>query len=247
MSCSLPMPSNAADQLVPAKGPSPLRRLPLFLVLSLGDLALTWTLLRYRQGLVYEGNPLAAWCMESFGWTGVAALKGGSVVMVGAIAAFLSNRHPPKGRLVLSFGCWVLTAVMIYSIIMGLMTGSASSCPDLPAIWERARHLDNRAEVLREHHELRAQLVRDLVTGRRTLPGAAAELARSRWAREPFWHKVKLVGGRTGFPQQPMVAAELMELAVAALGESLETHAQARRLRQEYCDTYRTSPPLISH
>jgi hypothetical protein len=216
----------------------------LFVALNLGDLVLTWLLLRDRVGLVYEGNPLAAWCLASFGWRGVAALKAGSVVGVGAIAVFLSCQHPRHGKRVLSFGCWALTAVMIYSGVMAVMTGMESYSPDFARIWAEHRRLENRLENSQEYDELRAGLAHDLVAGCCQLAEAAGKLADSRWARDPMWHKVR-VNGRTGFPPRQAVAIQLAEIALIAVEGSVEAKALAHRLRQEYRTAYGVEAPAF--
>jgi hypothetical protein len=49
----------------------PVRKLLLFVCLSLGDLGLTWHLLSNGKGQVYEGNPLAR-CRERITGSGQA-------------------------------------------------------------------------------------------------------------------------------------------------------------------------------
>ena len=46
-----------------------------FFLLSVADLLLTCWLLG-GEGPFFEANPLAAWCLEQFGWAGLAGLKG---------------------------------------------------------------------------------------------------------------------------------------------------------------------------
>src|SRR5205823_2460235 len=55
--------------------------LPLFLILSVADLLLTWFLVGSGNGPVYEANPAAAWALSRFGWAGLAAVKVASVLV----------------------------------------------------------------------------------------------------------------------------------------------------------------------
>jgi hypothetical protein len=214
----------------------------LFLILSLGDLALTWILLRYRAGLVYEGNPLAAWCLNSFGWAGVATLKGGGALGVGVISTVLSVRHPQKGGLVLSFGCCVLVCAIAYSGVTALLTGTDSCCPGLPKLWDNSEKLDQRMQLAKDYAAVRARLVEDLVESRCTLADAAATLAQTAWARERFWLEAT-TRRKPGFPCPESLAAELAGAALDSETGEGRFDALNRRFREQFRSAFGKEPP----
>jgi hypothetical protein len=87
----------------------------LFGLLSLADLLLTaWLLTRPEQG-VYEANPVASELLTRWGWPGVIALKLAAVLLAGGVAVFLSRRRPRAGLGILTFGCAITGAVVLYS------------------------------------------------------------------------------------------------------------------------------------
>src|SRR5262245_27473989 len=93
----------------------PFWKLLLYLLLSLFDLVLTWQLLQYGEGQVYESNPIVNWWLTHYGWLGLTAFKLVAVVVVGGLAAIICLHGPRTGRMVLSFVCAVLLMVVVYS------------------------------------------------------------------------------------------------------------------------------------
>src|SRR5262245_50918526 len=90
-------------------------RVTLFLILSALDLFLTWRLLREGAGCVYEINPIANALLTSFGMTGLVLYKLGMVVNTLGLCAIISLYRPAASRFVLTFACFVLTGVVVYS------------------------------------------------------------------------------------------------------------------------------------
>ena len=68
------------------------RKLILFTALSLADLVLTCILLRRGGGRVYEGNPVADWWLDAWGWTGLVAFKVLAIVLATVLTAAISRR-----------------------------------------------------------------------------------------------------------------------------------------------------------
>jgi hypothetical protein len=101
----------------------------LFTVLSGADLFLTWRLLSQRGSPVYESNPLAAWFLDQFGWTGLTVFKAAAVMTVLTATAVLCRRSPRAGVRVLTFGCTVLSGVVVYSF---MLAGAARAWDDSP-------------------------------------------------------------------------------------------------------------------
>jgi hypothetical protein len=88
--------------------------LAFYALLSATDWVMTFALLRLHPGAV-EANPLAAACLEQYGWDGLALYKtGGVLVFVGAVV-LLTRRRPAIAVGVVALGCAALLAVTIYT------------------------------------------------------------------------------------------------------------------------------------
>jgi hypothetical protein len=87
----------------------------LFAILSLADLSLTWFLLNYSGGKIYESNPIASAWLASYGWAGLIIYKVMGLLLVGGVATFISLRQPETGKRVLTFAICALAAVTVYS------------------------------------------------------------------------------------------------------------------------------------
>jgi Domain of unknown function (DUF5658) len=105
----------------------------LFILLSGADLFLTWRLLSQRGSTVYESNPLAAWLLDRFGWPGLTLFKAVAVIVVLTATAILCRRSPRVGVRVLTFGCTVLSGVVVYSF---MLAGAARAWDDSPQVAE---------------------------------------------------------------------------------------------------------------
>lgn len=88
--------------------------LALYAVLSATDLLLTFALLQTNTA-AYESNPLAAACLDRYGWHGLTLYKVGAVLVVVGAVALLVRRKPVLGAAVVTFGCLVLLSVTSYS------------------------------------------------------------------------------------------------------------------------------------
>jgi hypothetical protein len=86
----------------------------LYAILSIADLILTFNLLRVNRA-AYESNPIAARCLEQFGWGGLTAYKAGAVLIFISATALIARRRPTVGAGVVTFGCAVLFSVTTYS------------------------------------------------------------------------------------------------------------------------------------
>jgi len=88
--------------------------LTLFAILSAADLLLTSALLRANVG-AYESNPVAAACLEQYGWGGLALYKIGAVVAFAGAVALLIRRRPKVGAAMVTLACLILLSVTSYS------------------------------------------------------------------------------------------------------------------------------------
>jgi hypothetical protein len=91
-------------------------RLTLYTLLSVADLGLTYTLIQQGNGEVYESNPIAEAWLSSYGWIGLALYKLAIILIVGAVAAFVSLSRPRTGGHILTFACLAVAVVVSYSI-----------------------------------------------------------------------------------------------------------------------------------
>jgi hypothetical protein len=100
--------------------PFPFGRLILFMVLSVADLILTWRLLLFSHGLVYESNPIARYFLSQYGWPGILGFKCVDVLIVACLTLIISSVQPAAARRVLSMACVVVASVAIYSCFLAL-------------------------------------------------------------------------------------------------------------------------------
>src|SRR5437660_12640550 len=91
-------------------------RLSLFVLLSVADLCLTYALILHGEGEVYESNPIAEAWLSSYGWAGLAVFKLVIVLIVAALAAFVSLSRPRTGGHILTFACLAVAGVVAYSV-----------------------------------------------------------------------------------------------------------------------------------
>jgi len=115
------MSSDAPNQIRPgpirrfAQGKSLLRwEALLFIILSVGDLLMTYTLL-WRHLEIYESNPIAAWILKHWDVAGMTAFKFGLVAFIIVISETVERLRPRLGRLILLFGI----VGTLYAIVEG--------------------------------------------------------------------------------------------------------------------------------
>ena len=95
-------------------------RLSLYAVLSAADLGLTYALIRQGDGDIYESNPIAEAWLSSYGWAGLAVFKFLIVLIVAALAAFVSLSRPRTGGHILTFACLAVALVVGYSVRLSI-------------------------------------------------------------------------------------------------------------------------------
>lgn len=117
--------------------------LGVYALLSATDWLMTYALLRMHPGAV-EANPLAAACLDLYGWNGLALYKvGGVLVFLGAIALLLPRR-PKVAALVTAGGCAVLLAVTIYT--HGLIREAHRDRPEYTT-WPSVKHTTTESNL----------------------------------------------------------------------------------------------------
>jgi hypothetical protein len=220
-----------------------LRKLLLYVCLSLGDLALTWHLLAHGDGQVHEGNPLAHWWLAQYGWVGLTCFKVTLVVLVVGLTLVIGRRRPRAAGQVLVLACGILMAVILYS---GLLAGAVAARSVAPALLdpegavasEQGRDLDQQRKQVGDYQRLLERLSGDLLARRRTLPDAVGLLAESEQGRSPGWLRDlgRVYPGRS---EQARLAANLVHHALSSLQEGNSTDEEtARRLAADYRACY---------
>jgi hypothetical protein len=179
----------------------------LFTVLSLADLTLTWFLLERARGCASECNPVASWCLAHFGLPGLAGFKGGSVLILAALARLVARHRPRVARRLLVFGCSILLAVVLYSgtLVYRVETDS----PALRRAQEMHRELDRKALRFRAYLALSDRLREDLVAHRCTLAEAVERLAASEHVQDPEWLRLTRLWLRPGWTLRECLADRL--------------------------------------
>jgi hypothetical protein len=87
--------------------------------LSVTDWSLTWALIHGSDGVVTEGNPVAAWCLERYGWPGLALFKAACTATFAGAVGLLIRRQPRTGARVVTVA--LLTLVLVNAYSLGLL------------------------------------------------------------------------------------------------------------------------------
>jgi hypothetical protein len=224
--------------------PMPVRKLILFVGLSVADLGLTWHLLSHADGQVYEGNPLARWWLARYGWQGLTCFKLALAVLVVGLTLVIARQRPRAAARVLVFSCAILAAVVLYS---GLLVGAVAARsvapgllddPEVAAVSDRSQDLDQQLQQAEAYHRLLERLSADLLARRRTLPEAGGLLAASDQGRNRDWLR-ELGRVYPGRSEQARLAANLVYCALRRLrGGSPAEEETARRLAADYRACY---------
>jgi hypothetical protein len=102
-----------------------------FVLLSLADLTMTWALIGDGLGSVYESNPVAAWCLQGYGWAGMAGFKALMVLASGGLSEVISRYRPRTGGRVLVLGCIITASVVLYSGYLYLTAPASESSDEM--------------------------------------------------------------------------------------------------------------------
>jgi hypothetical protein len=226
----------------------------LFGLLSFGDLLLTWGLLRFTDGQVYEGNPLARWWFTHYGWQGLTTFKIGATLLVGALCVVISFYRPRMGRNILVFACAALTVVVLYSsALAGYLNApclhrrtdwqSVSEPESLPMAKERKQRLDQALRHSQDYLGLMAQLRKELIAQRLRLTEAVEIIARLEEAKST----VRLQALRLYYPgcsDKECLAANLVEYTVGTLRDDPAAAEEVfQRLDQEFRSCFSSPIP----
>jgi hypothetical protein len=101
--------------------------------LSVADWSLTWALIRGSDGGIYESNPVAAWCLERYGWAGLALFKAACTATFAAAVVLLFRRQPRTAARVVTLG--LLTLILVNSYSLGLLAQFRREARTYEAAW----------------------------------------------------------------------------------------------------------------
>lgn len=85
------------------------------LVLSLGDIFVTFLLLNRGQGF-YESNPIAEWFLARWSFRGMFLFKLGTIVVAITLGEIIERYRPGWGRVILWLGCLVSLTVVWHGL-----------------------------------------------------------------------------------------------------------------------------------
>jgi hypothetical protein len=224
--------------------PHPVMQLS-FVLLSLADLALTWTLIHNGSGSIYESNPVAAWCLRCQGWIGLAIFKAVMVLSILALSVVISRCRPRLGGRVLALGCGVTASVVLYSGYLCFDVASAEPPAAEPIVLARSHRIERDSERLHHFLHLENELAGKLADGRCDLSEALATYEPAAKEQNLTWLKGLSLSAGVGSDREGL-AIRLMSVCVAKRsGRPQAARELAARLIDEYSSLFGTPPPWL--
>src|SRR5262249_34312221 len=139
------------------------------------------------------------WWLTGYGPAGLASFKIGVVLLVGSLAAAVSQHRPLMGGRVLTFACTALAGGFLYSCSLGWVGRAGPPPPDPARGAAERRCLDRQLKAANRYRALAKRLAEDLGARRRTLVDAVARLAATERGRDPAWLRLL----RAEYPHLP--------------------------------------------
>jgi hypothetical protein len=224
------------------------RKLLLFVLLSLADLALTCWVLDRPGGQGYEANPVARWWLSRHGWAGLACFKALAVALVLGLAQLIARSRPASAGRVLGLGCSFSALVVAYSAALGWFAEAREAESEREYRKGLVKlNQDTRAEYsqLLTFQGLMASLCEGLVSGRLSLREAAARVAASEKGSDRAWRRV-LATAHPGRTLEEMFAVCVLHYVITSLEEDPRADWQVvARLEREFRFAYGSVPPPI--
>jgi Domain of unknown function (DUF5658) len=219
--------------------------LALFTLLSGADLFLTWRLLARGLPSVCEYNPVAAWVLGWFGWSGLTVFKAMAAGVVVAAALAIAARRPRAACGVLAFGCITLAAVVFYGAgFADIHRVLGNSALDEDAVQAaRGLQLEDGIGETNRRGELKRQLTDGMVAGRLDFREAVDRLVASEFGDSAF----RLMRQRRLYSLDSDRDCCATNLLVYALGSVQDDPARWRRWApvwlSDYQSHFRVSTP----
>jgi hypothetical protein len=220
--------------------PFPTIKLLLFLLLSGTDLLLTMVLLTQGSGVVYEGNPIAAWLLASYGWVGVAVFKGLTVLLAVALSVLVFVLRPRSGHRVLTCACTLVAVVVLYSasLAVAVVPDSWRLTPEAEtAITAESLRFDALRQEGDRYREVLVLISDDLFLGRCSLAEGVDRLKKTAKANNPDWLQT-LQKCYPGLDERSCLAANIVQNTIVAFLHDSTVGSLACRLEGEFCALY---------
>jgi hypothetical protein len=214
-------------------------RLLLYLLASVADFAITCHLVVRTDGAIHESNPLASAWLSCFGWVGLAVFKGLATLQVMLAAILISRRRPRLGGGILSGGCAVTAAVVLYGCYLAIHDGTVSvhCLEEIRRANHASRLLDWQRERERKYQTQLVELCNDVIVGRWSLAEAANQLNSSEKARNQHW----MNNLRQRYPGYSDVECLALYLIRAALAGIDHNPALMERIKGKLAIEFRTA------
>lgn len=219
----------------------------LFGFLSLLDLFLTWRLLRWGGGQVYESNPVASWWLDRYDWIGLVAFKGLTVLLAVALLAVVARYRPRAGGRALTFACAAAAAVVLYSsLLAAFLEAVPTDGWELRQSTAHSHSLEQQLDVARSNSALRIHLTDALLAERCTLPEAVDQLLRAEKSRLTDWLRAARAV-YPGYSDEECLAITLRNgVAHTLRGDPAVVERAVRRLEEEFASCYGRAAPGVS-
>lgn len=226
----------------------PLRAVALFTLLNVADLTLTWFLLDSAE-TIHEGNPVAAWLLDTYGWLGLTAFKASTMLVGAGLAVVICRRRPGTGQVLLGLCNVILALVVGYSTyLVGCLSlqGEDDLSPtDLRRLEVFNRRMDHERQVNWEYTRRRIQLCNELASRQRRLRDAVAELTTLEKAADPQWLR-QLRELYPGYSDAACLAANLMEHTLAQRRQDQQgVQRLLVQLHRDFRTSFGTPPPVL--
>jgi hypothetical protein len=227
----------------------PKRKLLLFALLSVADLALTRRLLGAEDSAAYESNPVAAWWLARFGWVGLTGFKAATVLTAAGLVAVICRRRPRAGHRVLAFACAAVAAVVAYSGYLCDTTRRQTAGLDpaeSAALLAEAGRVDEARRRVRGYAEARDVILEDLRARRCGLEEGVSRLAATGQGRDPAF--LRGAGARhPGYSAAEYLAISLISHIEAGAAESgADAHLTADLVAEFQAVYGRTAPSWLT-
>jgi hypothetical protein len=203
------------------------RKLALFVLLSLLDLALTRLLVVPDSEAMHEVNPVAAWWLCSWGWVGLVCFKVSMVILPASLFLAVAPHRPRLVGRLLTASCLAVSLVVLYS---GYLVGSNGDA--LAALYRESYQgtcLDQEIAQCRQGSAFQRQLTRDLATGRYTLDEAVVRLSGYHERDYRWWTRLRRAYPRNRDAES--VAALLLHDVQCACGRESRAAREADNRR----------------
>jgi hypothetical protein len=219
----------------------------LFGFLSLLDLFLTWKLLRWGGGQVYESNPVASWWLDRYDWAGLVAFKGATVLVAVGLLAVVARYRPRAGGRALTFACAAAAAVVLYSSLLGaFLEAVPTDGGELRQNTAQGQSLEQHLALARSYGAQRQYLTEALVAERCTLPEAVELLLQADPSRLREWLRAARVF-YPGYSDEECLAITLRNgVAHTVEADPAARERAVRRLEEEFASCYGRAAPEVS-